>query len=136
MKKGILGVLVGVGVTIVSIPFLLIALWIGTEIFGIFANHAATDNQTKNLRNVIEQQIDDAKIIDEYSETGNTSGTGNHVDCLSRITFSSEKNEETVSKTLEENFEYWDLKFENGIYIVTLNTSAPFPDKSRGTEAG
>lgn len=132
MKKGILGVLVGVGVTIVSIPFLLIALWIGTEIFGIFANHAATDNQTKNLRNVIEQQIDDAKIIDEYSETGNTSGTGNHVDCLSRITFSSEKNEETVSKTLEENFEYWDLKFENGIYIVTLNTSAPFPDNIEG----
>ena len=132
MKKGILGVLVGVGVTIVSIPFLLIALWIGTEIFGIFANHAATDNQTKNLWNVIEQQIDDAKIIDEYSETGNTSGTGNHVDCLSRITFSSEKNEETVSKTLEENFEYWDLKFENGIYIVTLNTSAPFPDNIEG----
>ena len=132
MKKGILGVLVGVGVTIVSIPFLLIALWIGTEIFGIFANHAATDNQTKNLWNVIEQQIDDAKIIDEYSETGNTSGTGNHVDCLSRITFSSEKNEETVSKTLEENFEYWDLIFENGIYIVTLNTSAPFPDNIEG----
>ena len=132
MKKGIVGVLIGVGVTIVAIPFLLIALWIGIEVFEIFANHAATDKQTKNLRNVIEQQIDDAKIIDEYSETGNTSGTGNHVDCLSRITFSCEKNEETVSKTLEENFEYWDLKFENWIYTVTLNTSAPFPDNIEG----
>jgi hypothetical protein len=99
MKKRIKPLLIGAGVTCVAIPILLIAFWIVIEIVGVFANHAATDKQTRNLRNVIIHEIDDAQIIDEYSETGNTSGTGNHVDCLSRITFKSGKDSETISKS-------------------------------------
>ena len=132
MKKWVKRVLKGVGIVVVGLPLLLIALVIAFEIVGYFANHTATARQTKELRNVILQEIDDAKIIDEYSETGNTSGTGNHVDCLSRISFSSEKDQDTLSEIFEKKYEYWELKKENGIYIVTLNTSAPFPDIIEG----
>ncbi|SKB98702.1 hypothetical protein SAMN06296386_11228 [Lachnospiraceae bacterium] len=128
----IMRVLKGVVISIVGIPLLLIAFMIVIEFVGYFANHAATDRQTKELRNVILQEIDDAEIIDEYSETGNTSGTGNHVDCLSRISFSSDKNQETIAEILDTNYEYLELKSEKGIYIVTLNTSAPFPDNIEG----
>ena len=125
-------ILKGAGIVIVGIPFLLISLIIILEIVGYFVNHIATDRQTKELRNVILQEIDDAKIIDEYSETGNTSGTGNHVDCLSRVSFSSGKDLDTISEILDKRYDYWELKNENGIYIVTLNTSAPFSDNIEG----
>ncbi len=125
-------VLKGAGIVIVGGPLLLISLIIILEIVGYAVNHITTDRQTKELKTVILQEIDDAKIIDEYSETGNTSGTGNHVDCLSRISFSSGKDQETIFEILDKRYDYWELKNENGIYIVTLNTSAPFSDNIEG----
>ncbi len=122
----IMRVLKGVVISIVGIPLLLIAFMIGIEVVGYFANHAATDRQTKELRNVILQEIDDAEIIDEYSETGNTSGTGNHVDCLSRISFSSDKNQETIAEILDTNYEYLELKSEKGIYIIAARKPMVF----------
>lgn len=132
MKTWIKRVLKGVRIAIIGIPLLLIALIILMEIVGYFANHSATDKQTKELKKVISLEIDDAQIIDEYSETGNTSGTGNHVDCLSRISFSSGMNYEVISDIFDKYYKYWELKNENGIYIVTVNTSAPFPDNIEG----
>ncbi len=132
MKKLIKRVLKGICIVVVGVPLFLVAFIIVFEIVGYIANHVATNVQTKELRTVIMQEIDDANIIDEYSETGNTSGTGNHVDCLSRISFSSEKDHNTIAQIIDKNFDYWELESENGIYVVTLNTSAPFSDNIEG----
>lgn len=132
MEKWFKRIFICVGGIVVGLPVLLIGFIIFVEGFGFFANHAATDRQTRELKSYIMQEVDDAQITDEYSETGNTSGTGNHVDCLSRISFSSGESPETISGIFEKNYEYWDLTNEDGVYTVTLNTSAPFPDNFEG----
>lgn len=42
------------------------------------------------------------------------------------------KEQETIFEILDKRYDYWELKNENGIYIVTLNTSAPFSDNIEG----
>lgn len=54
------------------------------------------------------------------------------VDCLSRITFTSEKNSDEVGKIIGRQYEYYELDEKDGSYIVTINTSAPFPDNIEG----
>ena len=78
------------GIVLLSLPIALIAVWVLYEIFGMCINHIATKNQTNTLRTNLESEISDIEIISVYSETGNTSGTGNHVDCMSLIMFSTE----------------------------------------------
>ncbi len=137
--KIIVRVLMGIGIAIVAVPILLITLGIVYEVVGIFANHAATDKQTKELKNVIETEIDDVQITDVYSETGNTTGTSNHVDCLSRITFSSDKDQTFIASSLKKYYylderEYYTVTIEgeDGIYVVTQISKAPFPDNIEG----
>ena len=71
-----------------------------------------------------------------YSETGNTSGTGNHVDCLSVITFSSKQSLAEIKDCMSEYYVWDDGCFveekEDGSYQFYLNTSAPFPDNIEG----
>jgi hypothetical protein len=57
MKKSICKILVRIGITIVSIPIILIVLFIVIEIVGCIANHAATDKQTKELNAYIEKSM-------------------------------------------------------------------------------
>ena len=137
--RSILRVLLGIGITIAMIPSLMITLGIGYEIYGYLANHAATDKQTKALEKVIVTEIDGVQIKDVYSETGNTTGTSNHVDCLSRITFSSDKDQDQVSEILKKHYDCNDedyftvtIKRENGIYIVTQISQAPYPYNIEG----
>ena len=132
MKKEIMRVIKGIGIAVVGIPLLLIALFIVCEVFGAVVNHAATGKQTKEIRNMISEEIDDAQIIDVQSETGNSSGTGNHVDCLTRISFTSGKDEETIAGILDKGYEFFDLRSENDIYTVTIITGAPFRDNIEG----
>lgn len=107
------------------------------QIFGMCVNHAATDRQTKELTNHLTQAITDVEIMDVYSETGNTSGTGNHVDCLSVITFSSGQSLAEIKDCMSEYYKWDDgscfvEEKDDGNYRFYFNTSAPFPDNIEG----
>lgn len=120
-----------------SIPFLLIMLYLLYEGFGMCMNHNATKRQTERLQTNLETEIPDITIVNIYSETGNTSGTGNHVDCLSSVTFSTKMQiseiENRMSKYYElDNWGCYVKKTEDGNYLFYINTSAPFPDNLEG----
>lgn len=122
---------------VLLLPFLLIGIFVLYELFGLCANHIATQRQTDQLRADLEREIPDIQIVDVYSETGNTSGTGNHVDCLSSITFSTELPEPELMSRLSGcySFDAWSCYVERigeGEYRFYLNTSAPFPDNLEG----
>ena len=90
VEEGIfMKLLKGFGITLLSLPIILIVIFVLYEIFGMCVNHMTTKKQTTTLQMHLESEIPDIKIISVYSETGNTSGTGNHVDCLSSIIFST-----------------------------------------------
>lgn len=99
-------------------------------------NHAATGRQTKELKSNLEKAIDDIRIIDVYSETGNTAGTGNHVDCLSIVNFSTNSPLKEVKEKMSGYYEWdeWSCfieETEEG-YLFYLNTPAPFADNIEG----
>ena len=130
-------VLKRIGLVILSLPILLIVFFILYEIFGMCVNHMATKHQTDQLQANLEKEISDFKIVEVYSETGNTSGTGNHVDCLSAITFSTEMQDMEIKNSMSKyyHFDEWDCfvtKTEDGNYLFYLNTSAPFRDNIEG----
>lgn len=132
MKKVFSKIFVGIGIAIVSIPVLLLALFVVIEVVGSIANHAATNKQTNELTAYIEKSIEDASIIDTYSFTGNTSGTGNHVECESMITFNSDMSEDDVNHIFEVRYKYRELEKKDGSYVITVYGDAPFPDNIEG----
>ena len=122
-------------IIILLLPLILIFAYIIFEIFGMCVNHIAAARQTDKLQNILENKIDDINFIDVYSETGNTSGTGNHVDCLSKITFSSEMQIGEINNILSEIYDNDDFILNNddsGNYKLKLRTSAPFDDNIEG----
>ena len=125
-------VLIGIGITIVILPFLLIFLYIGFEIVGMNVNHSATDKQTKEFQQYIEATIPGAEVTDVYSETGNTTGTSNHVDCLSRISFTSSMDQADIEKLITDKYKYAVVEIEDNCYVATLVTEAPFFDNIEG----
>ena len=105
------------------------------ETFGMCVNHLATKRQTEKLQINLESEIPDIKIVSVYSETGNTSGTGNHVDCLSTITFSTGMQKSEIESSMSKYYEFddWYLdKTNTGQYLFYLNTAAPFEDNIEG----
>ena len=141
MVKKVLRVVLIALIVVVSLPVVWIMQCIGYEIFGYFANHSATDKQTKELKTVIQREIEDVRITDVYSWTGNTTGTSNHVDCLSKITFSSNKDYDYISGIIlkycedcSNGREVFDvtIDYENGIYTVKQISQAPFPNNIEG----
>lgn len=158
MKKTAKRILIGV----VCIPAILILVFIGYEIIGMTVNHAATAKQTRELKHSLRDNISNVEIIDEYSETGNTSGTGNHVDMLSIIIFRADSDiahiEDEVAglyekgdagvwvETLTEakkRYEGYDSKANcyeymtppgdtSGYYVIYEENSAPFEDNIEG----
>lgn len=87
------------------IPVILIAAIVLFEIFGAVFNSCAASVQTKKLKNDVIGLIPDCEIIDTYSKTGNTSGTGNHVDMLSVIVFRTDKSRDEITDELREKYE-------------------------------
>ncbi len=133
MKK----IITRIVLAIILLPFVLIMLFIVSQIIGAVVNTYATERQTKALRHNLEQNIDDIEIVSVYEETGNTSGTGNHVDCLSRIVFLTSLTEDEIISRLEEyyDFESWAIDFEineDGMYQIIYTTSAPFKGNIMG----
>ena len=131
MKKLIGKVAVGIGV-ILALPLLLIAIFILIEIVGYVANNATTYKQTKELTSYIEKSIEDAGIVDVYSFTGNTTGTGNHVECESVVTFNSDMPEDEVARIFDKKYRYHDLEKKDGSYVITVIGDAPFRDNIEG----
>lgn len=64
-------------ITLICIPLLFIFAFVAFEILGLGVNHYTTNQQTNTLKETILSVAPDAEILDTYSETGNTSGTGN-----------------------------------------------------------
>ena len=125
------------GIVILSLPIILAVILVLYEIFGICINHITTKKQTNTLKINLENEISDIEIINIYSETGNTSGTGTHVDCLSSITFSTKMQETEIKNCMSEYyvFDEWSCyinKTDDGYYIICINTPAPFADNIEG----
>ena len=100
-------------------------------------NHIAAGEQTKTLQANLENEIADIEIIKVYSETGNTSGTGNHVDCLSSIVFSTQIQESEIEECMTKYYVFDEYscrvsKTQDGYYVIDINTSAPFADNIEG----
>lgn len=126
-----------IGITIMFLPFILIAGIIIFEIVGMCVNHAATDRQTDKLKADLTEKISDIEIININSETRNASGTGNHVECMSMITFATEMPESEVKEIISEKYNLDNecctiRKEEDDSYLIYLETSAPFPDNIEG----
>lgn len=125
------------GIAILTLPITLLVIWGVYEIFGMCINHIATKVQTDTLQMHLEHEISDIEIVNVYSETGNTSGTGNHVDCLSSIIFSTEMQETEIENRMSKYymFDEWccDVnQTDDGYYMIYVNTSAPFADNIAG----
>lgn len=125
------------GIEILFLPVTLFVIWGLYEAFGMCINHISTRKQTDTLQMNLESEISDIEIVDVYSETGNTSGTGNHVDCLSSIIFSTEMQKTEIEDYMSKYyvFDGWSCyvnKTDDGYYIIYVNTSAPFPDNIEG----
>lgn len=126
-----------IGVAVLLLPIVLPIIFVMYETFGMCINHLATKRQTDKLQTTLESEIPDIKIVSVYSETGNTSGTGNHVDCLTSIIFSTEMQESEIKSSMSKYYEFdgWscDLdKTNTGEYLFYLNTTAPFEDNIEG----
>lgn len=116
---------------ILLLSILLILALILFEIFGMFANHLTTDRQTKKLTSDLEREISDIEIIRVDSITGN------HVECMSVIAFSTELTKSEIEDLLSKYYTFDDCDCfvemqENGSYIFHLVRSAPFPDNIEG----
>lgn len=121
------------GITALCLPVLLVLFFIIWELFGMCVNLISTEIQTKQLCSVIEKEFPNAGIIHKHSETGNTSGTGNHVDSLSAVTFSADLDKEQIFERLSGYYNYFYIcETDNGCYIVEVVTSAPFWDNIAG----
>lgn len=126
MKKGLNGV--------IAVPLFLILL----EIFGMAVNHAATGIQTNHLRRDIVDAFPNTEILSVESQTGNTTGTGNHVDCQTCITFSSDLSLSEVQDQLSKDYQWNDLRCyvdetdTPGEYLFFLRKTAPFPNNIEG----
>lgn len=120
------------GLAILFLPVILILIFSLYEFIGMCVNHSATRQQTN-----LENEIPDITIVDVYSETGNTSGTGNHVDCLSAVTFSTQMQESEIKNSMSEYYEFneWSCyldKTDGGNYLFYLNVPAPFENNIEG----
>lgn len=122
---------------VVLLPALLLAGCAAWEVYGLCANHAATARQTQQLQAELARCIDDFELIEVYSETGNLSGTGNHVECASKITFSTNLTEDEIADAMAEycaaRHAGWGVgQTEDGAWWFYMDTSAPFPDNIEG----
>ena len=125
------------GLTILFLPVILIIAVVAFEWFGMCMNHKATDRQTKNMQTNLVNEISDIEILHVYSETGNISGTGNHVECLSVITFATEMTETEIRDRMSEYYtlDGWECyinKIDDHSFSFYQSTSAPFPNNLEG----
>lgn len=126
-----------IALVLLSVPLILAGIFVFYEAAGMCVNHLATERQTKQVITRLKTEMPDIELIDIHSETGNTSGTGNHVDCLTSVTFSTKIRQSDLEDKLFQYYNYneWSCflsQTEEGYYCFYLNTSAPFADNIEG----
>lgn len=117
----------------IALPFVLFLLFILYEGFGMYVNHTATDRQTKQVQRALIENLPDMRILYVQFFTGNFSGTGDHVDCVSEITFSSQMAEQEIGSILSEHCNENGMEYDfgtttYGAYVFTVIGNAPFGD--------
>lgn len=135
-------------VSIICLPILIIVLFIGYEVLGAAVNHISTGQQTKKIVQSLEKA--DAEILDTYSFTGNTSGTGNRVEMLSVVAVKTTEIEKATPELEKyecgvipyEQVSGWEYEYyleqldlpENieDCYLIVKCESAPFVDNIEG----
>lgn len=145
-----------IGIGLIMLPLILIVIYILFELVGMCVNHISTDRQTDKLQSTLSAAVSDIDIINAKSWTGNT-GNGNHVECVSEVTFTStmdvediaaafsDKNDKDVSDSymgaegsyflVYEDKGISSVRFsinENGNCLCRMVKSAPFSDNIEG----
>ena len=85
-----------IGIGLILLPLILIVIYILFELVGMCVNHISTDRQTDKLQSTLSAAVSDIDIINAESWTGNT-GNGNHVECVSEVTFTSTMGVEDIA---------------------------------------
>ena len=101
------------------------------------ANHAAAARQTRQLQAELTRRIEGITVVDARSETGNLSGTGNHVECASVVLFSAELTQGEIESAMAEycaaQDAVWAVKQTGeGVWRFYMERPAPFPDNIEG----
>lgn len=147
---------------ILCLPFLLVGLFILYEAVGMAVNHAASARQTQNAIDLLNTGLSSVEIVDSYTETGNTSGTGNHVDLLTAVIFKTDASLLEIEGLIDRNYglDEWYCRVEEmkevsaareedpsfypyvakmevpdnleHTYLLYINNSAPFADNIEG----
>lgn len=142
-----------IGIAVICIPLVLIFAYIVFEFIGMAVNHYSTHQQTNSLKETILSVAPESGILATYSETGNISGTGNHVDMLSVILLKTDMELSELERSLNEYYPLDDCtlwveqtgsvkaQYDGFLFIpeeaqntcmVYLCQSAPFVDNIEG----
>lgn len=149
-------------IVLLALPAILVGLFVLYEVMGMAVNHTASAYQTKNAIKLLNTELSSVEIIDSYTETGNTSGTGNHVDMLTAIIFKTDASLPEIEGLIDQNYglnewycwveelekvvAFWekDPNFHPYVsemevpddlrhtYLLYINNSAPFVDNIEG----
>jgi len=147
---------------IVRLPVLLMALVVLYEVVGLAVNHAASAQQTRDIVRTLRAGLSQVEIVDRYTETGNTAGTGNHVDMLSAVILRTESGWEEIIKVCQkydglDEWSFWVKPMAQvsaareehpylypflervavpedfeDTWLLYMNTDAPFPNNIEG----
>lgn len=125
------------GIAVIILPIIILIIWGAYEVFGMCVNLNVAKKQTKTLQTRLQNGISDVEIMSLFYTAENTSGTGNHVECLSSIKFSTKMQETEIEDCLSEYyvFDSWNCyieKADDGNYTIYVITSAPFADNIMG----
>lgn len=133
MKKAALRVTLG----ILLAPIVLAGLIVLWQLLGMAVNRAATAIRTDRFAASLVECVADIEILSRESITGNTGGTGNHVDCLSRVTFSTALDAQALKNALAARYDFDGFGFRlhdhgDGTFTAEYITRAPFADNIAG----
>lgn len=109
------------------LPAALLVLIVLLEFIGMIANHAASARQTEQLVLLLEAELPQVEIVDRYTETGNTSGTGNHVDMLTAVVFKTDASLLEIEDLIRNHgLDEWDCWIEEMEKITASREKAPY----------
>jgi len=151
-----------IGRGLLLLPLILVVLVVLYEAVGMAVNHIAGARQTERAAELLETELPWAEVLDSYTETGNTSGTGNHVDMLSAVIFRTDAGLPEIERLIDRSYglDEWSCWVEEmaeiaasreerpyafpclenmevpeeleHVYLLYMNRSAPFPDNIEG----
>ena len=112
---------------LLMLPLVLVGLFVLYEVVGMAVNHAAGARQTAELVRLLERELPQTEILDRLTETGNTSGTGNHVDMLSAVLFRAEAEREDIELVLQtyDSLDEWSFWAEPMTKVQTNRENHP-----------